>query len=80
MSVTPAEMERSIRRFYPDFRVEYAPDHRQLIADGWPRMMDDVMAFNDWGWEPKYDLDFMTEDMLTHLMGHEGPLSKKPHQ
>ena len=80
MSVTPAEMERSIQRFYPDFKIEYVPDQRQLIAEGWPRVLDDVMAFNDWSWEPKYDLDFMTEDMLTHLMGHEGPLSKKPHQ
>lgn len=68
MSFTPAEALRSIQRFYPEFRVEYAPDQRQLIADGWPKAVDDEMAFNDWGWEPKYDLDFMTEDMLTHLM------------
>lgn len=69
MSVTPAEMVHSIQRFHPEFQVRYAPDHRQLIADGWPRVVDDVFAFNDWGWEPKYDLDLMTEDMLTHLMG-----------
>ena len=25
-------------------------------------------ASNDWGWAPKYDLDFMSEDMLMHLM------------
>ncbi|MCR9229002.1 MAG: NAD-dependent epimerase/dehydratase family protein [Flavobacteriaceae bacterium] len=69
MSFSPAEALRSIQRFYPEFRVVYEPDQRQKIADGWPKAMDDVMAFNDWGWEPKYDLDFMTEDILTHLMG-----------
>lgn len=68
MSVTPKEIEHSIQRFYPDFKVRYVPDSRQQIADGWPRVVDDVHAFNDWGWEPKYDLDYMTEEMLTHLM------------
>lgn len=72
MSVTPKEIERSIQRFCPDFKVVYEPDQRQAIAEGWPRAVDDAPASKDWGWAPKYDLDFMTEDMLTHLMERIG--------
>ncbi|MEM6734551.1 MAG: NAD-dependent epimerase/dehydratase family protein [Bacteroidota bacterium] len=67
MSFSPEQVARSIRRFYPNFKMRYQPDHRQDIAKHWPRAVDDTMAKEDWGWNPKYDLDFMTEDMLDHL-------------
>ena len=67
MSFTPEECADSIRKYIPDFEIIYAPDFRQEIADYWPRVFDDSDARRDWGWEPDYDLDRMTEMMLTKL-------------
>ena len=67
MSFTVAEQAASIRKFIPDFQVEYAPDFRQDIADSWPDAVDDASAREEWGWAPSYDLDSMTKDMLEKL-------------
>lgn len=67
MSFTVGEMAESIRKFIPDFEIEYKPDHRQKIADSWPMSVDDSAARDEWGWEPSYDLDSMTGDMLKRL-------------
>ena len=67
MSFSPEQVAQSVKRFYPDFKMSYRPDHRQDIAKNWPRAVDDSMAREDWGWKLKYNLDFMTEDMLDHL-------------
>jgi len=34
------------------------------IADSWPNKMDDSAAREEWGWNPVWDLDKMTQDML----------------
>jgi nucleoside-diphosphate-sugar epimerase len=57
----------SLRRHVPNFSCTYEPDERQQIADAWPSSVDDTAARADWGWDPEYDLDAMTEDMLDHL-------------
>ncbi|MCB0521748.1 MAG: NAD-dependent epimerase/dehydratase family protein [Lewinellaceae bacterium] len=67
MSFTPEEITNSIRSFYPDFKVLYQPDFRQQIADSWPASIEDSQARQDWNWQPKYDLDAMTADMILHL-------------
>lgn len=64
---TPAELTAEIRKHIPDFRIEYNPDFRQAIADGWPGSIDDWKARNDWGWQNKYSLEMMAADMLDHL-------------
>ena len=67
MAFTVGEMAESIRKFMPDFEIEYEPDHRQAIADSWPDSVDDTAAREEWGWDPKFDLDSMTKDMLENI-------------
>ena len=40
---------------------------RQAIADSWPDKMDDSCAREEWGWQPSYDLETMTVDMIAAL-------------
>lgn len=67
MSFTPKEMTQSIQKHIPDFKVTYEPDFRQQIADSWPSSIDDITAKNDWDWEPMFDLDNTTAEMLNNL-------------
>ncbi|WP_420385619.1 NAD-dependent epimerase/dehydratase family protein [Roseivirga sp.] len=66
-SFTPAELAESIRKFHPEFNINYAPDFRQKIADSWPNSIDDSAARADWGWQPDYNVDQMSEDILANL-------------
>lgn len=63
-SVNPKMMAESIRKFIPGFEITYKPDFRQAIADSWPNSIDDSAAREEWNWNPSFDLDTMTEDML----------------
>ena len=68
MSFDPDTIFQAIRKYKPDFEMEYDVDPlRQSIADSWPNKMDDSCAKNEWDWKPDYDLDSMTVDMLKHL-------------
>lgn len=67
MSFSPKEIAAAIQKHIPDFKIDYAPDFRQQIADGWPQSIDDSAARQDWGWKHQFDLEKMTADMLKHL-------------
>jgi nucleoside-diphosphate-sugar epimerase len=67
MSFTPAEIAEEIKKHYPDFTIDYAPDFRQQIADSWPASIDDSRAREDWGWQNDYDLSTMTTEMFKQL-------------
>jgi threonine 3-dehydrogenase len=67
MSFSPEEIAASIQKVIPDFKISYAPDFRQAIAESWPSEIDDSQARKDWGWRPAYSLDKMTEEMITEL-------------
>jgi len=69
MSFSPKEIAAAIQRHIPDFRISYAPDFRQDIANSWPQSIDDSAARMDWNWQPEFDLDRMTETMLHNLKG-----------
>jgi nucleoside-diphosphate-sugar epimerase len=67
MSFTPAEIAAEIKKHIPDFTITYKSDIRQQYADSWPQSIDDTVARNDWGWQHKFDLKTMTDDMLLHI-------------
>ena len=68
MSFDPEMLAASIKKYIPEFKLDYDVDPiRQGIADTWPNSLDDSAARAEWGWNPKYDLDGMTKDMLEKL-------------
>lgn len=68
MSFDPEMLADSIRKFIPEFELLYDVDPiRQEIADSWPNSLDDSAAREQWDWNPKYDLQSMTKDMLEKL-------------
>jgi len=68
MSFSPEVIYAAIKKELPDFKMIYEIDPlKQAIADSWPDCLDDTCARTEWGWNPKYDLDFMTKDMLDKL-------------
>jgi nucleoside-diphosphate-sugar epimerase len=68
MQLTPATLADAIRRHLPGFEIHYDVDPmRQAIADSWPRRLDDTAAREEWNWQPEYDLETMTADMLHHV-------------
>jgi nucleoside-diphosphate-sugar epimerase len=74
ISFSPHELAEEIKKQMPKFTISYKPDHRQAIADSWPKSIDDSAARNEWGWKPAFDLSSMVKDMLKvlgerHIMG-----------
>jgi len=67
MSFTPTEVAEEIRKYIPEFEIEYKPDFRQQIAESWPRTIDDTQARADWGWKEQFDLASMSEDMIRNI-------------
>ena len=65
MSFDPEIIYKEIKKHIPDFVMEYNVDPvKQSIADSWPNKMDDTAAREEWGWNPKFNLEEMTIDML----------------
>jgi nucleoside-diphosphate-sugar epimerase len=67
ISFSPKELSEEIIKKMPSFKISYAPDHRQAIADSWPASIDDSSAREDWGWKHEFSLSKMTEVMLENL-------------
>ena len=67
ISFDPATIGASIKKVMPEFDLDFAPDFREEIAASWPESIDDSAAQADWNWTPKYDLDSITEAMLSNL-------------
>lgn len=68
MSFEPEMIAAAIRKHIPHFRIEYDVDPvKQSIANSWPNKMDDTAAREEWDWEPEYDLESMTVDMIAKL-------------
>ena len=67
MSFTPAEIAKNIQNHIPEFKIAYKPDFRQDIADSWPSSINDTEAQKDWGWQPEFESDGTTNEMLKNL-------------
>lgn len=68
MSFDPEIIYNAIKKRYPNFEMVYEPEPiKQAIADSWPDKMDDSCARKEWGWNPQYDLEKMTDDMILNL-------------
>lgn len=68
MSFDPEILYNTIKKYIPTFEMEYKPEPiKQAIANSWPNSLDDSCARNEWGWNPKYDLDKMSIDMIETL-------------
>ncbi|MFI3324127.1 MAG: NAD-dependent epimerase/dehydratase family protein [Rikenellaceae bacterium] len=72
MSFSPEIIAAEIRRHIPSFEMSYDVDPvKRDIAASWPNSLDDSCARQEWGWQPKWDLSSMTEDMLKVIANRE---------
>jgi nucleoside-diphosphate-sugar epimerase len=67
ISFSPKEITQEIQKSIPDFKISYAPDYRQEIANSWPESIDDEYANKDWNWKPDVDLNKLSTIMLKNL-------------
>jgi nucleoside-diphosphate-sugar epimerase len=72
MSFTPETLAAEIRRYIPNFTIDYRPDYRREIARYWPASVDDSTARAQWGWRPEWNLESMTRDMLANVSAKLG--------
>jgi len=65
MSFDPEIIAAEIKKHIPDFVMDYdVSSVKEGIAASWPNKMDDQCAREEWGWDPKFKLPEMAEDML----------------
>ena len=68
MSFDPEIIAAAIRKYIPEFTIDYDVDPvKKAIAETWPNSMNDSAAREEWGWEPEYNLETMTKDMIKVL-------------
>lgn len=72
MSFTPEDLAAEIRKYIPDFTIDYKPDYRREIAKYWPASVDDSSARAQWGWKPEWDVAATTRDMLVNVAAKLG--------
>jgi nucleoside-diphosphate-sugar epimerase len=67
ISFSPKEIAEEIKKHIPNFSISYKSDFRQVIADSWPKSINDSYAREHWGWKPDFNLSDMVKDMLKNL-------------
>lgn len=67
ISFSANELVENVKKYIDNFKCTYTPDTRQKIADSWPKTIDDSQARKDWGWQPRFDLDKISEEMIKNL-------------
>lgn len=65
MSFSPKILFSEIKKRIPQAAFDYNIDLvKAEIASSWPNSMDDSCAREEWGWNPKWGLQEMVDDML----------------
>jgi threonine 3-dehydrogenase len=68
ISPTAGEIADAIARRLPHAQLTFDPDPEVIaLIESWPVTFDDAAARRDWGWQPKYDLATLTDDILEEL-------------
>ena len=68
MSFSPTQLFAEIKKHVPNAEFNFDPDPvRTEISASWPNSMDDTCAREEWGWNPSWDLESMTKDMLEKI-------------
>lgn len=68
MSFAPEQIYQEIKKHKPNFEMVYDVDPlKAAIANSWPNSLDDSCARQEWDWNPQYNLESMTADMLQQL-------------
>ncbi|MPM80758.1 putative epimerase/dehydratase [bioreactor metagenome] len=68
MSFTPVILFEAIKKRIPEFTYDFDIDPiKAEISSSWPNYMDDSCARAEWGWNPKWDMESMIDDMLKVL-------------
>ncbi len=68
MSFSPKELFAAIKKRVPTATFSYDIDPvKERISVSWPDSMDDSCARNEWGWNPKWDMELMVDDMLEKI-------------
>lgn len=67
ISFSAQELADNVAKYINNFTCTFSPDERQKIADSWPKTIDDSQARSDWGWRPKFDLDKISQEMISNL-------------
>ncbi len=66
-SFAPAQLCVEIQKHLPDFKISYAPDFRQQLADSWPDSIDDSHAQADWNWKAQYTAEKLVVTMINEI-------------
>ena len=65
MSFTPNELFAEIKKHLPNATFDFNIDPvKDAISASWPNKLDDSCAREEWGWNPKWGIEKMVEDML----------------
>ena len=67
ISFSPEQIAAAVKKYIPDFTIEYAPDFRQAIAETWPRSLDDTDSKNDWGWTYDISLNDLAKQTIKKI-------------
>ena len=73
MSFDPEILAAEVKKHMPEFEMTYDVDPvKEGIAATWPNNMDDSAARKEWGWDPKFTLPVMVEDMMEKISAKLG--------
>jgi nucleoside-diphosphate-sugar epimerase len=67
ISFSAKELANEVSKHVKNFKCTFNPDHRQKIANSWPKVIDDSFARKDWNWKHDFDLNKMSIDMIKNL-------------